>query len=394
MTDELAVCLLRNGRKPVSVSRYPIPLVAGSRRVHSVSAMRILLFAALVLPAMAAGQNPAPRWSELNTEGIRLVRIGDYAGAESKFRAALLEAQNIFEERDFRLSANLSNLALVRQEQGDFNEAEKIYRRVLQLREKYLPANSVETASTLNNLGSVLHSAARDQEADPLLRRAILIAEEARDDRVLAASLNTLGLTLSGQGEAARAEPVLRRALALFDKIGGPESIDVGKTLNNLAALYSSENDFANAENCARRALPIYEKNLPPGHPLIGAALNNLFVILGSQKRYGEGEPYLRRALQISERAAPDGLRTQQMRGNLAALEESRGNWQTAADLLQKVIAAEERALGPNHPSLAVTLGNYSEALKHLNHKQEAKEAERRANAIAKSFRPPSEPRP
>jgi tetratricopeptide (TPR) repeat protein len=304
-----------------------------------------------------------------------------------KFRSALLEAEQVFEERDFRLAANFSNLALTRQEQGDFKEAEKLYRRVLELREKYLPAESVEIASALNNVAAVLHAEARDQEADQLLRRAVLMAENAHDDRVLAASLNTLGLVLAGEGEPARAEPVLRRALAVFEKIGGADSVDAGKTLNNLAAIYSNDHELLKSEDCARRALAIYEKGLPPGHPLIGAALNNLFVILGMQKRYDEGEPYLRRALEIAERAAPDSLRTQQILGNLAALEEARGNWQTAADLLEKLIGVEERLLGPNHPSLAITLGNYSEALKHLNHKTEAKQVERRASAIMKSFR-------
>ena len=110
-------------------------------------------------------------------------------------------------------------------------------------------------------------------------------------------------------------------------------------------------------------------------------------MILGRQKRFDEGEPYLRRALEIEERAVPDSMRTQQMRANLAALEGVRGNWQASANLLRQVIAVEERTLGPNHRSLAVALANYSEALKHLNQKSEAKQAGDRANAILKSFR-------
>jgi len=342
---------------------------------------------ALVCIANMNGQTGSPTWLDLTTEGIRLVRAGNFGTAELKFRNALLEAEK-FPEGDSRLWATLSNIAFVREEQGDFPAAEKLYRRVLELRERFLPAESIEIASTLNNLSTVLHGAMRDRDADPLLRRALLIAENLHDEKVSAAILNTLGLALIGEGEIARAEPVLRRALALFQKTIGEDALDSGKTANNLAALYLQEHEYAKAEEMQRIALPIYRKHLPEGHPLIGAVLNNMFTILGAQKRFDEAEPYLRGALEISERAEPHAMRTQQIRTNLATLEASRGNWGNAAEIMRKVIAEEERLLGSNDPAVAVALSNYSEALKHLNQKSEAKEAERRASAIMKSFRP------
>ena len=384
-TYQRAGCLLAIRKKSVCAFAYPMPLVALPCRVHPVSTMKFLLFAALIACGDARAQNNT-KWFDLNAEGIRLIQTGNAAAAEIKFRSALIEAEQ-FGEQDYRLAANLSNLALAREEQSAYKDAEQLYRRVLELREKYLPPGSVEIASALNNLGGILHNMARDQEADPLLRRGLRIAEDAHDQNVIAATLNTLGLVLAREGEPARAEPVMRRALALFEKIGGPDSLDAGKTLNNLAALYVDQKEFVKAEDAERRAVPIYEKHLPAGHPLIGAVLNNMFVILGGQKRFDEGEPYLRQALEIEERSAPGTVRTEQMRGNLAALEASRGDWQSAADLLERVIAAEERSLGPNHPTLATALANYSEAMKHLNRKAEAKQAERRASAIMKSFR-------
>ena len=348
--------------------------------------MKFLLAAAFALLADAFPPVDVTKWQQLNSEGIRLVESGNYAAAEARFRAALLEAEPMG-GADYRLRATLSNLAYSLQEQSDLGGAEKLYRRVLQLREEFLPPDSPEIASALNNLASVLHSAARDEQADPLARRAIQIAEDAHKAGILAASLNTLGLALMGQGEDARAEPVLRRALAMFEEIGGPDSLDVGKTANNLASVYSHQDEFIKAELQLRRALPIYEQHLPAGHPLIAAVLNNLFVVLGAQKRFDEAAPYLRRALDISERSAPEGLRTQQMRANLASLESSQGHWQSAADLLKRAVDAEQRLLGPDHPSVALALANYAEALKHLNHKAEARDIERKANNLLKSYR-------
>ena len=355
-------------------------------RVHSGITMKAAI-CALFCIANVNGQTNASTWMDLTTEGIRLVRAGNFGTAELKFRNALLEAEK-FPEGDYRLWATLSNIGFVRQEQGDLPTAEKLYRHVLELRERYLPADSIEIASTLNNLSTVLHSGSRDREADALLRRALLIAENAHDDRVCAAILNTLALALIGEGEPARAEPVLRRALVMFQKTSGAESLDAGKSANNLASLYLQEHEYAKAEEMQRMALPLYRKHLPEGHPLIGAVLNNMFTILGAQKRFDEAEPYLRGALEIAEGADPHSLRTQQFRTNLATLEASKGNWGSAAEIMRKVIGEEEQLLGKNDPAVATALSNYSEALKHLNQKSEAKDAERRANAILKSFRP------
>ena len=332
-----------------------------------------------------AAQPDAAKWSELNSEGIRLAGAGRIPEAEAKFRAAFFEA-DVLGETDYRFWANLSNLALMRQEQGDFAAAEKLYRRVLELREKFLPPESSQIASALNNLGAVLHEEGRDLEADPLLRRGLLLAENAHDDKTMGALLNTLGIVLYTMGEDARAEPVLRRSIALFEKAEGPDSLDAGKARNNLATVYMRQSEFLKAEEQQRWALPIYEKYLPAGHLWIAVARSNLFAILAAQNRAEEGEPYLRSALQIANQTAPGDVHTQQILTNFATLKASRGDWRAAADLYKQVIGVEERALGPNHPSLATVLAHYSEALKHLHQKAEAKQAERRASAILKSF--------
>jgi len=348
--------------------------------------MKAVFLASVLCCATVNAQPDAVQWADLNSQGIRLIQLGNDAAAEEKFRGALIQSEQ-FGEGDFRVWANLSNLALAVQEQGRFAESEKLYRRVLELREKYLPAESAEIAASLNNLATALHAAGRDAEADPLLRRGLLIAENAHDDLATAATLHTLGLVLMSQGQDARAEPVIRRAMALFEKAGGPDCFDAGKAANNLATLYSHLGEYFKAEEQERRAMPIYEKSLPPNHPLLGAVYNNMFAVLGGQKRFDEAEPYLRRALEVAERSAPDSVRTQQIRVNVATLEAARGHWQAAAAILEQVIPNEERMLGPNHPTLATALANYSEVLRHLNHKTEAKQAAQRAGAIMKSFR-------
>ncbi len=351
--------------------------------------MKACTFLTFVLALLC--ETPAPaqddKWMEQNSAGIRLINQGDFAAAEVKFRSALLESEK-FGEGDFRYTANLSNIAFARQQLGDLGEAGRLYRRVLELREKYAGPDSPAVASTLNNLSTVLHTASRDAEADALARRALLIAEKTNDEKLIASILNTLALALMGEGEDARAEPVLRRAMVIFERTLGSDALDVGKTANNLSAIYSNRGDFVKAEELERIALPLYQKNLPPDHPLIAVVMNNMFTILGAQKRYDEAEPYVLGALEISEKRDPRSLQSVMIRGNLGALQAARGKYKEAAATLRSVTVEKERLLGSNHPSLAETLASYSDVLRHLNQKPEAKQAERRANEIfKKSFR-------
>jgi len=346
--------------------------------------MRVLLLTAFSA-VFVLGQDDA-RWHDLTSEGLRLSKVPNYPVAEVRFRAALEEAEK-WGEADHRLWLSLSNLALMRENQGDLVEAEKLSRRALELREKYLGPEHAELAAVLHNLAGVYIYQARYSEADPLLRRALLIAEHSGDERQVATILNSLGLNLMNSGQRARAEPVLRRSLALFERLDDGESVDVGKVVNNLSMLYRFDGKPGKAETELKRALPIFEKNLGPGHPQVASTLNNLFTVIAEQHRHDEAEPYLRRALAIGEEACPDSMITTQIRANLASFLAARGRFQEAAQILEDVIARQERLYGPRHPLLANSLANSSVVLGRLHHKAEAKRAENRANSIIKSFR-------
>jgi tetratricopeptide (TPR) repeat protein len=311
---------------------------------------------------------------------------GNYRVAEERFRAALKEAE-AFGETDGRVAATISNLAAACQDRGAYQESEALYRRALELRENNLGPEHRDVAASLNNLAALLRSAGRSPEADPLLRRALLISDAAHDEKLSASIVNTLGLVLRDQGEFARAEPLFRRSRAMFAHSVGEDSLDVAKTTNNLALLYADEREDSKAEIELRRALALYEKLLGPEHPILAGVLNNMFTVLGNEQKFDEAAPYLQRAIDIEGHENPDSPRGLLLRTNLATLEITRGRFDSAARMLQEVIAAQERVLGPNHPQLAVSLENYSAVLKRLHQNGDAKRAQSRANAIINSFR-------
>jgi tetratricopeptide (TPR) repeat protein len=238
----------------------------------------------------------------------------------------------------------------------------------------------------LSNLALALHYEGRDTEAEPLVRRAFIIAEQSGDQRLIGLMLNSLGVVLAGKGETARAEPVLRRSVALLEQADGEDALEVARAANNLSTLYSDTRQYEKAERQLARTLPVYEKHLGMEHPDYAMALANMFTVLYQQHRAKEGEPYLRRALALGEKVFPQSLNMANLEHCLAALEVSRENYKEAARLLEKTIAIQERVLGKEHPLLGRTLFNYSEVLRRLHQKSEAKQALNRANSILKTF--------
>jgi len=190
---------------------------------------------------------------------------------------------------------------------------------------------------------------------------------------------------LSGEGQKARAEPALRRSVALLEESEGEDGLNTARAANNLATVYLDTQQYAKAEAEMTRALPIYEKRLGTYDPETAQAYSNMFTILVAEHRAAEGEPYLRRALATGEMLFPRSLQMANLQICLAALEESREHYKEAALLLEKAIKTQEKVLGPEHPDLAGTLAGYSNVLRHLHQKTEAKNAQNRANMILKS---------
>ncbi len=67
---------------------------------------------------------------------------------------------------------------------------------------------------------------------------------------------------------------------------------------------------------------------------------------------------------------------------NLAALYEAQGRYAEAEPLYKRALAIWEKALGPEHPSLANSLENYAALLRKSERTSEADKMEARAKAI------------
>jgi tetratricopeptide (TPR) repeat protein len=101
------------------------------------------------------------------------------------------------------------------------------------------------------------------------------------------------------------------------------------------------------------------------------------------QGRYAEAEPLYKRALRIDEKAlGPEHPDVAIDLNNLAELYRAQGHYAEAEPLYQRSLAILEGALGPEHPHVATSLENYAALLRQTARADEAERMEARAKAI------------
>ena len=87
-------------------------------------------------------------------------------------------------------------------------------------------------------------------------------------------------------------------------------------------------------------------------------------------------------ALEEAEKFGEQDPRLATILNNLAALYLGQGQYDEAEPLFRQALAIVEKAQGPEHPNVAISLENCAELLGNLGRDAEAKMMEARAKAI------------
>ena len=169
-------------------------------------------------------------------------------------------------------------------------------KRSLSIYEKARGPDHTDVAVALENLAGVYRRQSRYADAEPLFKRSLAIFEEAsrattptwqrhwtswrNSTKIRAATpRQNLASSLLPQGQYAKAEPLFKRSLAIFEKVRGPEHIDVASSLRLLGALYRWQGRFTEAEPLIRRSLAIVEKVRGPEHIEVAYTLGILALV-------------------------------------------------------------------------------------------------------------------
>jgi hypothetical protein len=121
------------------------------------------------------------------------------------------------------------------------------------------------------------------------------------------------------------------------------------------------------------------------GMELPGASslLSKAGYFLQVHGQYPEAEPLMQRVLAIDEQAlGPDDPDLAIDLNNLAMLYRDLGRYAEAEPLMQRVLAIDEKALGPDHPDVATDLNNLASLYQAQGRYAEAEPLQQRARAI------------
>jgi tetratricopeptide (TPR) repeat protein len=115
--------------------------------------------------------------------------------------------------------------------------------------------------------------------------------------------------------------------------------------------------------------------------------MNQLAGLLYSKALHDQTEPLLRRALAIDEKSfGPDHPDVAVDLGNLAGLLRATDRLAEAEPLYRRALAIDEKSFGPDHPEVATVLYNLAGLLRATNRLAEAEPLMRRAVAIVVEF--------
>lgn len=404
-------------------------------------------------PAPAPRKAPARQVDDTKArqyldEAQAALQRGDYPAAEAAALRLLQENIRLFGPDHPNVGTALNFLGAAHLRMGRFAEAEGDFRRMLAIYERRLGPGHEDTAAALNSLALVLERQGDNPGAEALLKRAVAILERrlGREHPNTATVLSNLARVLDSQGKfaatmkpaeapvakpaakpaaggeaaalAARAEEALRRGrfgeaetlhhqvLAIHEKTLGPEHPTTATSLSNLGRVLDLQGKYAEAERVYRRALEIRERVLGADHPDVATSLNNLAKVLQelgkdqqlsvsearararSGARIGvatEIESMYRRALAIQDKAlGRQHPSTALTLNNLGALLALRGDFAQAEEMQRAALATMEKVFGEQHPDTAAVLTALSLALDRQGKVAEAEASFRRAVEISR----------
>ncbi|MFI6996226.1 tetratricopeptide repeat protein [Nocardia sp. NPDC050175] len=229
------------------------------------------------------------------------------------------------------------------------------------------------------------------RQAEHALGRALPLADAA-GGALPAAVLTQLGITAKELGAFDRAAHHYARLRRLYDETSATPA-EFAALWHNLAGLAHARGDYLAAETHARRAVDTRHSG-PHTNPVdLAQDLAVLAAALAGQDRHGEARTLLREALAICRTARPPRhYEIAVQLHNLAAIEQTLGDTDTAERHYRQALAIKERLLGSDHPEIALLTNNLATLLHQQERHGEAVAYHRRALSIATRTFPPEHP--
>jgi CHAT domain-containing protein/tetratricopeptide (TPR) repeat protein len=265
-------------------------------------------------------------------------------------------------------------LASLHQRTGDWAGAAQLYERVIATLERTRQTGYVDYGYALQGLAGVYREEGDHERAAPLFQKLLARAEETErpEGSRVAEALADLARLYRDSGDPARAEPLLVRALAIVEERREPATVAVEVT--DLGGPREEVKD--------RTPAGVYRGQ--------AALLTDLALLHEAMGEPGRAEPLLSRALALNEKAfGPEHPSVAVNLGNLALVQQALGDPARAEASFNRSIALREKLHGPNHPSVAVGLHGLARLCLERGEPGRAEALARRALAIVEKAHGP-----
>ncbi len=151
----------------------------------------------------------------------------------------------------------------------------------------------------------------------------------------------------------------------LFDEVDEEGAVLVALAAYQSGQLAEGRIDYAKAIKKYRRAVALENSN--PDYLL---AAGKMARTLGE---YKEAQPWLEKLLQLRQKETTETVELALVQNELANLYRQQGKYEEAEPLYKRSLEIYEKSLGPDHPSVAISLGTLAQLYKQQGKHEEAK---------------------
>lgn len=227
-----------------------------------------------------------------------------------------------------------------------------------------------------------------------VLERGVARADSLHDQPELRALLHvTLGDVYRVLGRYDRAEPLLVRAVAEYDSMPAAPALDRADALTSIANLHFDLKQHDQALAATRQALALQRRELGDNHEDVLTSLNNLATLT---QRAGDIDSalalhaevlFLRRAL------GPDEPSIAVTLNNIGFILFNEDRVAEAERHFQEALKLRRRVLPPEHPDVALSMSNLASLYRHQGRYEEAEPLYRESLLSRRSVLGPWHPR-
>jgi tetratricopeptide (TPR) repeat protein len=346
------------------------PWGKGSRSVTLLDALR----QARVKSETAFRGQPLVEAAVLQTIGVTLANLAEFAEAETALQASLRLREGVLGRRSGETAVSLQHLSGLYENWRKIDESERYGREAYELARDIHGSDSPEAAEALNTLATAVRRKGRFDEAKGLaveMRRIAKIhagtpgaAGEAAERVENAALLLLVSLALDQQDFGAMEALASERLARLRSQYPGPHPLTAG-ALNDVAVAKTNNGDLEGAEAFGKEALEMDRATLGQDHPEVASALENLGNVYFRQGKLDQTARLLGDVLEMRRRVLGDDSEpVARTLANMAAVQKRAGQTEASERTYREAIPRLERALGKEHTDVAVALIGYGDLLR------------------------------